>query len=187
MQRKSWLIALMNDDSLLQLSEGAENSMIPKNFFNSELLKYFRETSRLNLEGMLKRGMTWLCLALFKLNGSHSKIWGKVENNFLGESHSHYRWSMQTYAQNASIFPFLLPKNYSRAGGGIRAILAINQQQREKRGRTAIVSAAHCSLMGESKYQTFCINKRSLQFIDCPFLPQAISSCGNIKRRGSIS
>lgn len=135
MQRKSWLIALMNNDSLLQLSEGDENSMIFKTFLNCELLQHFLcDRSRMNLEGMLKRGMTWPCLALFKFSGFHAKIWGKVENNFLGESHSHYRRSMETYAQSASVFPFLLSEHYSRAGGGIRAVRGYKSAAKGEKG-----------------------------------------------------
>lgn len=46
MQRKPWLVALVNNNSLLQLSEGDEKSMILKKFLNNESLKYFlHETS----------------------------------------------------------------------------------------------------------------------------------------------
>lgn len=87
-QRKSWMVALMNSNSLAVISRGLK-IMIHKRYLNNddtpeinnESLKYFlHATSRLNSEGMLKRGMIWPYVGLWKL--WDLQIWGKVENIF---------------------------------------------------------------------------------------------------------
>lgn len=139
-REQPWLVALMKNNSLLQLSEGDEKTMILKKFLNNESLKYFlHETSRLNLEGMLKRGMIWPCVALCKL--CDLQIWGRCGTAseslwlpFLLLEIDGQRGGKHRGAKGASAIPFLLPGHYCGAGGGERRATGYKSAAKGERG-----------------------------------------------------
>lgn len=122
--------------------------MILQKYLNNESLKYFlHATSKLNWEGILKRGMIWPYVALLKL--WDLQIWGKVENSFWevpilltfgtgGQREFEDRGQRETQ----------LPPSSSQGTTGEQEegkekLLAINQQQREKEGNTTTSSPVH--------------------------------------------
>lgn len=134
--------------------------MILQKYLNNESLKYFlHATSKLNWEGILKRGMIWPYVALLKL--WDLQIWGKVENSFWevpillltfgtgGQREFEDRGQRETQ----------LPPSSSQGTTGEQEegkekLLAINHQQREKEGNTTTSSPVHHPLKGEGKCRT---------------------------------